>query len=253
LASTFGSVAASFDALPNSSERSSVSTELLAVAHGVERRRPRAEGAEPDIAQPGDYTAGRHELPQIGAELLARRIHRVVAGQREWNAVLQQVVAGRHLAAERVAAVGDGHQAGLVGEGLHEHRHVEAGPPQGVRDGPLVAEVRQGDDHAGNPLPMLLEQLGALRGILERLDAAVFRVGGRERHHLDTFGFEDVNHGPASGLAEMVGEEPPVADDETQHELVHDASRCRQIQTRGPGNPAPLRRAARCGIMQRGG
>ena len=53
-----------------------------------------------------------------------------------------------HLAAEAVAAVGDGHLAGGIGRRLDQHRHVEVGQAQGVGDAALVAEVRQRDDDA---------------------------------------------------------------------------------------------------------
>ena len=101
-------------------------------------------------------------------------------GQRVGNAVLAQVVAGRHLAAEAVAPVLDRHLAGLIGRRLDQHRHAEIGEPQRVGDGALVAEVRQRDDHAVDAVAIGLEQRGALLGVVEGLDHAEPRVLGRQ-------------------------------------------------------------------------
>ena len=66
-----------------------------------------------------------------------------------------------HLAAEAVAAHGDGHGVGAVGRGLHQHRNLEPGEADGVHDAALLAEVGQRDDDAVDLVGVLLEQLGA--------------------------------------------------------------------------------------------
>ena len=81
------------------------------------------------------------ELRRIGALGVQR-------GDRVRNAVLPQIVAGRHLAAEAVAAERNGHLLGIVGRGLDQHRHVQIRQAQGIGNGALFAEVRQGHDDA---------------------------------------------------------------------------------------------------------
>ena len=79
--------------------------QLLAVAHRVERVRPRADRAQPRPPQPRDDAADADEVGRARAE--TRRWSgrdRVALGQRERDAVLPQVVADRDLAAEGVAA-----------------------------------------------------------------------------------------------------------------------------------------------------
>ena len=157
---------------PRISERSMGSTEmplasssLLAVAHGVERRRARADGADAQAAQAAHHAADGGEPVEILGEDVGIGSFGVQRGQRVRNAVLLEVVAGRHLAAEAVAAVADGHQSGRVGRGLHQHGHVEVGQAQRVGDGALVAEIRQRDDDAVDLVAVALEEVGADGGL----------------------------------------------------------------------------------------
>ncbi len=69
-------------------------------------------------------------------------------GERVRDAVLHQVIAGRHLAAEAIAAVGDGHFAGGIGRGLNQHGYIQTRAAQGIGNGAFVAEVGQSDDNA---------------------------------------------------------------------------------------------------------
>ena len=135
--------------------------QFLAVAHGVERRGARADGADADAAQTADHAADGGEPGEIFGEEVGIGGFGVQGGERVRNAVLLEVIAGAHLAAEAVAAVADGHQAGGIGRGLHQHGHVEVGQAQGVGDGALVAEIRQRDDDAVDVVAAALEEVGA--------------------------------------------------------------------------------------------
>ena len=85
--------------------------QLLAEAHRVERGRPGADGADARVLQAVDDAAGGGEAPQIGSEGRVAGRDGVQRRQRIADAVLAQVVADRHLAAEAVAAVLDRHAA----------------------------------------------------------------------------------------------------------------------------------------------
>ena len=140
----------------------------------------------------------------------------VERGERIGDAVLREIVAGRHLAAEAIAAVGDGHLAGRIGRGLHQHGHVETGHAQGIGDGALVAEIGQCDDDAVDCVAMLLEELGAARGFGAGFDGAVFGILGTQRHRRVTGFFERGEHFRPSALREMAGEETAVTDDDSE-------------------------------------
>ncbi len=136
-------------------------------------------------------------------------------GQAEGHAVLAQVVAERHLAAEAVAAVGDGHDVDLVGRGLDQHRHVEAGPAQRVDHGALFAEVGQRHHDAVDLLAMGVKEVGALARIFHALDAAEGRLFRRQCDDLEAGFFQHLDHIRAALLTQMAGEEAPVADDQS--------------------------------------
>ena len=125
-------------------------------------------------------TAANH--CQVRLELSGVRRLGVQRRQRVGDAVLLQVVADRHLAAEAVAAEGDAHLAGRVGRGLDQHGHLQVGEADGVGQAALFAEVRQRDDQAVDLRRMLLEQRGALLGVLVGFHRAVrgyFRSAAR--------------------------------------------------------------------------
>ena len=87
-----------------------------------------------------------------------------------------------------------------------------------ARSSPKLGER---DDHAGNPVAVRLEQIGALRRVVERFDAAELGVGRPERDDVGPGGAEHVDHDPAAGVAEMVGKEPAIADDEAESDGAH--------------------------------
>ena len=80
---------------------------LLAVADGVERRRPRAHGTDAQILQPSYHPTYTREPFQILGKLGGVRTFGVQRGQRIRNAILPQIVADRHLSAKAVAPVSD--------------------------------------------------------------------------------------------------------------------------------------------------
>ena len=125
-----------------------------------------------------------------------RRRLGVPAGERVADAVLLQVVAGRHLAAEAVAPVLDRHQRRRVGRRLHQDRHVQVGHAQRVRDAALVAEVRQRHDDAVDLVPVPPEEVGARPRLGPRLDRAVLRVLRPEHDDLDARLLQDRRSSP---------------------------------------------------------
>ena len=78
-------------------------------------------------------------------------------GQRIRNAVLPKIIAGRHLAAETVAAESYGHLVGDVGSGLDENGNMQAGEAQSIGNGAFVAEVGQRNDDAIDAMAVLLK------------------------------------------------------------------------------------------------
>ena len=161
---------------------------------------------------------------QVGLELGRVGGLGVELGERVGDAVLLEVVADRHLAAEAVAAEGDGHLAGVVGRGLDEDGDLEVGETEGVGEAALFAEVGQGDDDAVDLGGVLLEEGGALLGVLVGLDGAVGGLLGAEDDRLDAGRFERGDHlEPAAGR-EVAGKEAAVAYDYTHcHLLAHNS------------------------------
>src|SRR5262249_46828992 len=146
--------------------------ELLAVAHRVERAGARPDGAEAHASQAVHDPADAEEVPQVVAEGLRRRMLHVPAGQRGWGAGPAQGVADGDFAAEGVPAAGGDELAKVVGIGLDEHRHAQAGELESVRHGLLVTEVRQDDEYAIDLLAMPPEQVRTLAGVGIGLEAA---------------------------------------------------------------------------------
>jgi hypothetical protein len=81
--------------------------------------------------------------------------------QGERDAVLPEIVADRHLAAEAVAPVRDGHDFGIVVESMDEHGHAQPGPSKGVGHAAFVAEIGEADEDAVDAFGILAEQVGA--------------------------------------------------------------------------------------------
>ncbi len=98
----------------------------------------------------------------------------VLLRQAERNAVLPQVVAHRDLAAERIAPPLHRELIEIVRVGLHQHRNVQPGELQGIRHALFVAEIRQADDHAGDPVAIGAEQVGAALGVRPGLHRTEF-------------------------------------------------------------------------------
>ncbi len=146
--------------------------QLLAVANRVEGRGTRADRAHAKVGKAAHHAADRGEPRQVLAEVIGVGLHRVRRGQRVGNAVLHHVVAGRHLSAEAVAAVGDLHVRGPVGSRLHQHRHLQGGEAQGIDNPPLFAEIGKCNNDAVNFVAVLAEQIAAKPRFRRRFDGA---------------------------------------------------------------------------------
>ena len=161
-------------------------------------------------------------------------------GERIADAVLAEVVADRHLAAEAVAAMLDRHAPALVREGVDEHRHVEVRPAQRVGHRPLVAEVRQRHEDAVDLVAAGPEQVGAGAAVGEAFDGPVRRGVGLERDRLEAFPAHGGEHVGASGGAEMRRKEAAVADDDAQRRRSSGSWRTLTLSRRPPGSKAAV-------------
>ena len=123
-----------------------------------------------------------------------------------------QIIAGRHLAAEAVAAELDGHFRRGIRRGLHQHGNVQIGQAQRIGDGALLAEIRQGDDHAVDAVAVGAKQIGAFARFHARFHRAVFAFLGTEHQRLNARGRERLDDLLASFFGEMVGKEASVPD-----------------------------------------
>jgi len=175
------------------------------------------------MAQAGHHAAGRSELTQVAPKLLRLRTLRVLRRERELDAVLGEYVAGRHLAAECVAAVVNQHLLGVIGRGVHEHWHVEARQSQGVGNRPLVTEVRQCHYDAIELVAVRPEERGARLRLVATLNGPVVRGIAVDNHRVDPLFAERAEYLFAPLGGEVAGEEPAIADDNAQR----DATGCR--------------------------
>jgi hypothetical protein len=169
--------------------------------------------------EPFDDPAGRGERIEVVGEFRRVEALGVKLRQRVANAVLAQVVAGRHLAAEAVAPVLDRQLVGGVGRRLHQHRNAEIGEAQRVGDRALVAEVGQGDDDAVDAVAVGFEQRRAFLRVLEGLDHAEARVLGRQHDRVVALVGENPDDVLAPRLGEQGGEEIAIADDHAHRHL----------------------------------
>ena len=193
--------------------------QLLGVADGVEGGGASADGTEANVAQTADDAADGGKPLQVGLELGRVRGFGVQGREGVRDAVLLQVVADRHLAAEAIATEGDGHLASGVGCGLDKDRNVEVGEAEGVGEATLFAEVWQRDDDAVDFLRVKLEELGALLCILVGFDRSMrghFRV---KHDRLNAHGFECCNHFQASAGSEVAGEKATITYDDAHCHL----------------------------------
>ena len=141
---------------------------------------------------------------QVGLEF--GRIERlgVQRGQRILDAVLHHVVTRAHLAAEAVAAHGNGHVVGAIGRGLHQHRNLQPGQTNGIDDAPLFTEVGQGDDDAVDLVGMLLEQLRTALRFSVSLDRAVGGLLRTEHDRPGPGGLQNCNDLFPARLGQMI-------------------------------------------------
>ncbi len=207
---TSGSASGTRATQPSTSERSTVSTVIPDRSRSFSLNRTVLKAAGRAPIAPIRACRSARTTRQVAAnrrrsrsKRRTRRRNGVQRRERVLQAVLPQVVADRHLAAEAVAPVRDRHPLAGVGEGVHEHRHVEAGPAQRVGHGSLVAEVRQRHEHAIDAIGMRAKQVGAGARVGQTLDGAERARLDRQRHGVDAFGLERGQHVGAPGRAEM--------------------------------------------------
>ena len=95
---------------------------------------------------------------------------------------------------------------------MNENRHVQTGESKRLGDGAFVAEVRERDDDAGDPVGVLSEERRARLGFVAALDRAVDGIVELQGDGVDAFLGERPKHLVAAGPSQVSGEEPPVAD-----------------------------------------
>ncbi len=137
-------------------------------------------------------------------------------GERIRNLVLHEVVADRHLAAEAIAAIGDGHFAGVVRRGLHQDGYAEAGEPQRIGHGAFVAKVGQGDDDAVNLGGMGAKQVSALLGLGVGLDGAVIGLFRAQDDGTNSCALQSRQHNFAAGAGKMARKKSAIAHDDAE-------------------------------------
>src|SRR5262249_23185786 len=144
--------------------------QFFTVPNRVERRWTRTQCANASIFQLPNNVAGPDESPQVRPELRTIRVHGMHAGQRITQAVLFQIIADRHFAAEAVASVPNRHLLAFVIERMNEHWNVKVGPTQRVSYCAFISEIGQCHQYSAYLVTMSFEQIGAFLRIVERLD-----------------------------------------------------------------------------------
>jgi hypothetical protein len=151
---------------------------FFGVADGVEGGRAGADGADAGLAEAVGHAADGGEPGEVATEEVGLGFDGVAGGEGVGDADLLEVVADAHLAAEGVAAVGDGHAGGVVGGGLNEDGDIEPGGFEDLGDGAFIAEVGEGDDDAVDFVAIFGEQIGAEAGFGAGFDGAVLGLFG---------------------------------------------------------------------------
>ena len=176
---------------PRISDRSIGSTEmpdrleqLLAEPDGVERRRPGADGADAQAAQPLHHPAhaveplaGRCANTADAGVSVCREVSEY--GMPYCFRLLQADILPQKLSRRSC----DRHRPGSSGVACTSTGTSQVGQAQGVGDRPLLAEVRQRDDHAVDLVAVAVEQLGAPARLLARGHRAVLGGVGAEDDH----------------------------------------------------------------------
>src|SRR5271154_1097315 len=200
--------------------------QFFAVPDGIKRRGPRANGPNAQIPQPVYDPANAGEPGQISFELFRIRSHRVLGGQRVGNAILLEVVAGRHLSAKTVAAMRDGHFRGRVRRSLHQHRHIQSGEPQGICDSAFIAKVRQRNNYAVYALAGRAKQCSATFGFFMCLYGTVFAVLRAQNDHVNSGGLQNLDHLFPAAHCQMIGKKSAIADYETKSNFFAHSYKC---------------------------
>ncbi len=149
-------------------------------------------------------------------EFFAVGVDGVAVGQAELDAILIEVVGHRELAAEGVAATGDRQLARGVGEGMHQHRHAQAGEADRIGHAFFVAKVGQRHQDAVNAILVALKKLGALLSVGPALDRAEVGALLIDNHNIDAKVSQPLQDFLAAFRHQRVGEEVAVANNHAQ-------------------------------------
>ena len=95
------------------------------------------------MTQSIDNTAYSRELLQVLHKQVGVDAVSVLAGQREWNTILVEVVANRNLSAESITATVKIDLVVIVIACLNEYRNVQLSTCNGIDNTNLESEVRQ--------------------------------------------------------------------------------------------------------------
>ena len=144
-----------------------------------------ADRSDPGLPDPVDDPGDPGETRQIPEEIGIVGRDGVPSGQGEFDAVLAEIVADRHLPAEAVTPVVDGHFVELVGEGLYQNRNVQARKTDGIGHSSLVTEVGKGDQDAVDLVCVLFEKRAAFTGIIQAFHTAEFGIVRAQSDDLD--------------------------------------------------------------------
>jgi len=145
-----------------------------------------------------------------------RWVFGVQAGEREGDAKLQQVIADGHLTAEAVAAIGDIHLFRIVGEGMHQHRHIKPGQAQRRGHASLLAKVRQRHENPINLLSARLEELGTFDRVFKSHNCAMLCVIGRQTDGTKALLLKNPQDSFPASLGQMRGKEAAVTNNNCQ-------------------------------------
>ena len=91
---------------------------------------------------------------------------------------------------------------------------MEIGQSQGVGNGALLSEIRQGDDDAVDSLTTFLEKLGTMPDLIAGFQCAVLALLRSQRHNVDASGSEYAQHLFPSTLRQVIRKEATITDDQ---------------------------------------
>ena len=103
----------------------------------------------------------------------------MLGGQREWNSGLDQIVAHRNLATERIAASRRGEFVQLIRIRLHQHGNFQIRYLQRICDPLFIAKIGKHHQDAVNFVAVLFKQIGAPSRLGMSFNATQLRLFSR--------------------------------------------------------------------------